>query len=373
MALRNLSCANYSLWIAQRGGTKLVCKLDVAGISFNRALNGYSEANITVAMNAKCANALSSVNPWQHELLIFRDEQMVWCGPLIQIRYSPSTSRIHLYARDLWAWTHKRLIEIQGEDYDVEEVDAKDVFEWILNHAYNKQPWNMTWNLSPTGIPITRYYPGFTEPDRWGGQYLNCGQELEDISTYGVDFTVINRTLYGGSLVVNPPRDITLKIADQNWVKAPDIAVNGAEMSTRTAVAGGSGGYYGFYDDQMYIVESDSDTEFGLLETFITKPELDDEDTTVLPNAITQEAAGRHLLLSQPIALIQGGQLSGNSPFDFNDLIPGMPISVGLLNSIRNLDNNYRLVGLQVEVNETSETVNLELTLPGVSDVVGEM
>lgn len=371
MALTNLSCSQYQLYIAQRGGKTLVCQLKGASeIRFNRTLNTHSEANVTVAMDTKCTDALSGVNPWQHELLIFRGEQLVWCGPLVQIKYSPSTSKVALYARDLWAWTDKRFIEIKDKDYDVEDVDSVEVFKWILSHAYDKQPWGMTWHLSPTGIPITRFYPAYIAPDRWGGLYLNCGQELRNITTYGIDFTVVNRTLYGGSLVVKPPRNIILKIADQNWVLAPDITVNGAQMSTRTAVAGGAGGYYGFYDEQMVIVET-PDSPFGLLETFTTKFELDDEDTTEEPNAITQEALGRHLLLSRPIALISGGQLAGNSPFDFNDLIPGMPISIGLLNSIRKLDNEYRLVGLSVSVSQTSETIDLSLTLPGISDVVG--
>lgn len=369
--MASLTCANYQIYVANRGGKSLVCRVDGAtDIRFNRTLNTHSEATITVAMNAKCKNALATVNPWQHELIIWRGDQMVWCGPLIQLKYSPSTSKITLYARDLWAWTDKRFIELRDEDFDVEDVDSAFVFDWILNHAYTKQPWNMTWHISPSGIPITRFYPAYMKGERWGGQYLNCGQELRNITSFGIDFTVINRTLYGGSLVVRPPRDVNLKIADQNWVSAPDIAVNGAQMSTRTGVAGGAGGYYGYYDEQMYIVTT-KNSPYGLLETFTTKFELDDEDTTQFPNAITQEAVGRHELLSKPIALISGGQLAGNSPFDFNDLVPGVPIEVGLLNSIRPLDSHYRLVGITVAVSATSETLDLSLSMPGVSDVVG--
>lgn len=364
-----LNCSNYEIYIAVKGGVPLVCKLKPAGISFNRILNDFSVASVTCAVDSACLTCLAELKPWTHEILIFRNSELVWCGPLMTIEYDPAESRVTLHGRDLLAWAEKRTVEIAGEDYDVEEVDIAEVFAWVLGVGYNKDPWNMTWTLGPTGIPINKFYPGYypADGDRWGGSYPIVASELRALAQAGIDYSVINRHLYGGDLVVTPPVDTTLKLADQNWAKMPKITVNGATMSSRTIVAGGSGGYWGWYDDQLWIESSDED--YGLLETFVNRTEVSDADTTETPNPITQEAAARHAILKQPIARISGGQLSGQNAYDFNLLIPGLPVEVGFLRPLRKLEINYRMTALTVEVTKDAEAINMSLSSPGIEEI----
>lgn len=361
-----LSCGDYDLYIAQRGGQKLVTRLTGASsIRYNRTLNDFSEANVEVGYSG-CVSSLTSVNPWQHELLIFRDRKLVWCGPLMNIKYVPSRDQIKIHARDLLAWTEKRFIEIE-EDYDVEEVDIKEVFGWVLYHGYTKDPWNMVWYLEDTGLPISRFYPG-KYGDRWGGLYPKVADELRTLSQSGIDYTVINRTMYAGDLEVRPPSKSTLHLSDKSWVEVPEITISGTQMSTRTAVAGGNGGYYGWYSDQMWIEET-ADLPWGLLETFTNRADVD-ADTTELPNVITQEAHARHEFLRQPLAYIEGGQLATVSSFDFNDMIPGVRMKVGLLEAIRDIETDYRLANVDISVNNDTEKIDMQLTLPGVATLL---
>jgi hypothetical protein len=368
--LRSLRCGNYEIYVANRGGTSLICRLTGStSINFSRRLNEVSEAKVSVALNSKCRECLSTINPWQHELLLFRNAELVWSGPILTIDYKQASARIDVYARDLMAWTDKRLIELADTDYEVEGVDVKEVFDWVLRHGYDKDPWGMTWNLTNTGIPIDKYYPAYLSPDRWGGSYANVGAELRSLAQIGIDYTVVNRVMYGGDLVVTPPVAETLKISDRNWAQLPDVSVNGTVMSTKTVVAGGSGGYFGYYDEQLWI-ESTPNAPWGLLETFTQRSDLSDVDTTETPNAIAQEAYARHQLLSQPLAYIKGGQLAADAPFTFNTLIPGVPISVGIVETLRDLLTEYRLYNVTVNVTPDSETVDIELVSPGVSDLL---
>lgn len=370
MAIQSLTCGEYDVYVAQKGGETLTCRLyGTTDIRFRRVLNDFSDANISVAMDSKCVNCLASINPWQHELLIFRNTEMVWCGPIMSIKYLPSDSKVEIYARDLLAWTEKRVVELVGEDYDVEEVDIREVFEWLLNHSYAKDPWNMSWDLKDTGIPVTRFYPGYYPPgDRWGGTYPVVADEMRSLSQAGIDYTVVNRQMYAGDLEVQPPNDSNIITMDHNWVKLPEILVSGTNMSTRTIVAGGQGGYYGWYDDQIWITESDED--WGLLETFTVRSDIDDAYTTEHPNPITQEAYARHALLSTPLVYVTGGQLAGDSPFAFNDLIPGVRTTVGLVEVLREIETDYRIYNVEVSVNKESEEISLSLSLPGVEGVV---
>lgn len=369
--MASLTCADYDIYVAERGGSVLTCRLGNAiKLRYNRILNDFSESTCEVAVNSSCADCLASINPWQHEVLIFRAKTLVWCGPIISLTYRPSTSRVTLYARDLMAWTEKRLISPVGIDgYEVEEVDIAEVFNWALTHGYEKDPWNMVWAITNTGVPISRYYPGYDPAtERWGGSYPVLGSELRSLSQAGIDYTCVNRTLYAGDLVITPPNPVTLKLTDQNWARTPDIQVNGAQMSTRTGVAGGNGGYFGWYDDQIWFEESTQ--PWGLLETFTPRPEIDEADTTILPNAITQEAAARHAILQQPVATITGGQLSGNAQFDFNDLIPGLPIEIGFAQPMRYLQTEYRMVSVSVDVSPKAEQIDMAVSTPGLDDPV---
>lgn len=364
----SLNCSNYEVYVSLRGGKQLVCRLKPIGITYTRILNDFSEAAITVAVDTACIDCLATINPWQHEILIFRSSQLVWCGPLMSINYQNSQDRVVLSARDLLAWTEKRYISIFNEDYDVEEVDIAEVFHWVLSHGYNKDPWSMTWSVGATGIPINKFYPGYFPPDRWGGTFPIVASELRSLAQSGIDYTVINRHMYSGDLVVTPPTTNLLKVTDQNWAKTPDITINGSTMSSRTAVAGGSGGYWGWYDDQIWVEES-GEHPYGLLETFINHSQMTDADTTTTPNVITQEAAARHSILKNPIARIAGGQLSGQNPYDFNDLIPGLPVQVGFFKPIRKLLIDYRLYSLTVDVSKEAEAINMSLSAPGIDEI----
>jgi hypothetical protein len=366
--MASLTCADYDIYVSERGGNVLTCRLGAAtDLSYNRTLNDFSEATVQVAVNSSCAECVASLNPWQHELMVFRAKTLVWCGPIMSMVYKPSISRLQIYARDLLAWTEKRLVEPIGEDYDVEEVDIGQVFGWVLNHGYTKDPWGMTWSIAATGVPISMFYPAVPEGDRWGGSYPVVGAELRKLSQAGIDYTMVNRQLYAGDLTVTPPNPTTLKITDQNWTRSPDIQVNGTQMSTRTGVAGGAGGYWGWYDDQIWFEESEE--PWGLLETFTPRNDVDEADTTILPNAITQEAAARHALLKNPIAYITGGQLSGGAPFDFNGLIPGLPIEVGFAAPMRNLQIDYRMYSVTVDVSSEKEEINMSVSAPGLEEV----
>lgn len=363
-----MSCGDYQVYIAERGGSRLKCGLPrITSIRFRRVLNEFSDADVEVAYGG-CHECMTDVNPWQHELLIFRSGVQVWCGPIMNITYSPSSDKIKINARDLMAWAEKRRIEIE-EDYEVFDTDVKDIFEWVLSHGYDKDPWGMSWIISETGIPMDKFYPGRYE-DRWGGTYPRVADELRTLANIGIDFTVVNRTLYGGDIEVKPPTTEVIYLTDSSWAVVPDVLISGTAMSTRTIVAGGLGGFYGWYADQLWVVE-ESDSDYGLLETFTNDSDTD-AYTDELPNPITQFAEGKHAALKQPLAFIEGGQLSRNASVDFNDIIPGVRAKVGIVENVRDIEVDYRIGSLTVQVNAESEVVDIGLIIPGLNEVIGD-
>ena len=370
----SLGCGQYEVYFKARGGDTFTCRArDLTSVSFSRVLNEVSEASITIAMSGQdeeCCACLGSINPWEHEIAIYRDGTEVWCGPIVNGDIDLDTMVASFSAKDLFAWTDFRWIELYNMDFELnDDTELTEVWDWILTHAYNQEPWNMDWQLGRTGIPLSeKTYPGYFDPDRWGGSYPNAGDELRTLVKSGVDFTVIRRTLIGGDIEINPPGQLPV-LLDKHWAKLPKITISGGTMATEVGVAGGNGGYGGWDDDQMWI-ERPYDKfriRYGLLQKFFIEASLDDEDTTQLPNAITQEAFNLRELKKQPFVYVTGGQLASDAPVDFDTLIPGAVVKLALTQTCRVIQSNYRLTNVNVTYDGTNEGVALQLTPEGAT------
>lgn len=381
-----LGCGEYRVLVQKRCASQFECELrGVSSISFNRVLNEISEATIEVGIDG-CCECLADVNPWQHEIAIFRNEALVWVGPIVDMDISEANDKAVFYARDLLAWADRRVVELADEDYEPEYTDLSDAYLWLLNHAYCKDPWCMTWSIDPVGIPMERYYPSFDKAggERWGGTYTNCGEEMKTLAEAGVDFTMINRHLWGGDTEVANPVSQNITLLDSHFQTKPDLKISGSKMVTRQVSAGGDGGYQGYFDDQISIYPevlgpitptllTENQTKYGLLESLNTTAIYDEVDTTVIPNPVLQDAKSRWDLLHEPYVYINGGQLSADAPVSFDEtLIPGGIVTIKLAGSCRQLSADkmrLRMVSVKVD-SQGGEVVSVELTPLGTQETL---
>jgi len=378
-----LGCGTYRVFVQYRGGLVYTCELlDVTNLTFTRVLNETSECSVTVTTG--CCGCLAEVNPWEHEIAVFRDDDLVWCGPIIDMDFDAAAETVQLYAKDLLVWADNRVVELANIDYDPSATDLSDAYQWLLEHAYCKDPWGMTWGIDPVGIPIERYYPAFDKAggERWGGVYVAIGDELRTLAEAGVDYTIINRHLWGGSIEVVNPVGGGVVLIDHHFKQAPVVKVTGSKQATRFISAGGDGGYSGYYDDQIYVYPpvvgpispsmlDQYQQRFGLIEKFSTTPTYDDVDTTSLPNAIAQDAKTRWDLLVTPYTYIESGELDNSAPIDFGtDLIPGAIYTLLLSATCRPLSyNQMRLKKVEVSYAGNEESVAITLQPLGTSSV----
>jgi hypothetical protein len=377
----SLGNGQYRVLIQTRCGNAYLFELhDLLEVSFNRVLNDISSAEVTVGFR-QC-DLLSVINPWQHEIAIFRNDVLVWVGPIIEMTFDQESEKVSISAKDLLTWADHRLVELANVDYDPDSTDLTDAYVWLLEHAYCKDPWCMTWSVDPVGIPVTRYYPSFAKSagERWGGAYVTCGEEMRSLSGSGVDFTVVNRHLWGGATQVVNPVASGIVLLDQHFHLPPVVKVAGSKMATRFVSAGGQGGYGGYYDDQisMYPATSgpitpllldETQSKYGLLESFNTIDIYDDVDTTSDPNPVAQDAKSRWDLLHQPYVYVDEGSLSDEAPLTFNrDLIPGAVYTVLLSESCRAVSEGLvRLREVNVSSSGEREEVRVSLSPLGTT------
>src|SRR5690606_19038527 len=76
-----------------------------------------------------CCNQLSEINPWQHEIHIFRNGELVWCGPIVDMSFDNAQGLATIEAKDLFAWMDRRFIRCT---IDMTEADLSMIFAAIF-------------------------------------------------------------------------------------------------------------------------------------------------------------------------------------------------------------------------------------------------
>jgi len=120
-----LGCGTYEAYFNERKGERHTCRIrNISSLSWNRKLNETSDATVSFSLNgweAECCNCVETVDPWSHELSIYRDGAEVWCGPVINGGIDLNSMTATYEARDLSAWFDHRWVELyvqEDEEFD---------------------------------------------------------------------------------------------------------------------------------------------------------------------------------------------------------------------------------------------------------------
>lgn len=374
-----LGCGQYEVYFKSRGGGTFIGRArDLTALRWGRKLDDVSEASISFSLNgsdtAACCGLAATVNPWEHEMSVIRDGEEVWCGPVTGGEIDTAGATASFQAKDLSAWFDHRWVEVRDTDVEFDEADITAVFDWLLSHGYDKDPFNLDWFVGdPLRIPITRTYVSYSpESERWGGVFPNIGSEIRDLLKSRIDYTTIRRVLIAGNLQTGASAT-PIPLNDKDWQTPPKIAIIGTAMATEQGVGGGNGGFFGYEDDQMWIERpNDADrAKYGLLQSFESAPELDQEDTYELPNMITQRAKELRAIRSSPFIYLQGGTLNQNATVTFDQLIPGRHFRVNLEQTCRAVRSDYLLIETSTTLSDTGEEVSITLVPPGLNEAGG--
>jgi len=100
----------------RRGESRLLAVPSVRGVTWGRVLGDVAQATVDVVVPASgrerddCCGQLGSVHTWAHTLVMFRDDERVWEGPVV--RKEDTVRGVSLTAWDVLGWTKKRRIRL---------------------------------------------------------------------------------------------------------------------------------------------------------------------------------------------------------------------------------------------------------------------
>lgn len=342
--MAELGCpGDYTVALFARGGASQQGELfNAASLTWSRVLDDTSEAQVVVPYQGPdCCELLGDAWPWCNEIGLYRDELLVWQGPIETIVYGRETTTIN--AKDITAWLAHRVIRtlIDYSSTGLGAADLTTIAETLVRQALTLDDPNIEQYLLTvlSGITGERKYPA-------NGSYVY--DELAELARTGVDFTTIGRRLIIAGEV---PIARLPGLVDEHFAGELQVVKDGRLSATAAVVVGknvtGTAGGVG---------------TCGLLETLATEQEILDQASATAEAASIVKAGTFPITLQVP----DGSLLDPSAPIGINELIPGVIIPVTSSETCYELAADLRLKRLQVAFDSEGERVAVSLVPVGV-------
>jgi len=314
-----LGCAqNYAAAIHERGGRRRVVTLSgITRIGWERKLDDFSDATVVLAKakaSRACLRSLGPIEPWQHEVSLYRDGQRVWEGPLFD--FEESRASITLTARDPLAWLTRRALHTVAPAGPVNAAAYADtVIRDALGYAGQDPNLIPFLQITTTNSPTTQRE---TQP-----LTVTAGAELAEIAKAGLDYFAIGRSIH-----VLPDRvDYTVRpyrLREEHFLADLTVRKVGSEAATKAYVVGtGETG-------AAPVGEFGGPAAgYGLIENVSTSQNT--SDLGVLAG-IGAKVVGYGNPVPYTVLVPTGSQLSPRAPIGIPDLVPGRYIQVAIAN-----------------------------------------
>lgn len=339
-----LGCpASYTAAVFRRGGTHVLATLSgLTDLSWQRRLDAISTASVEVAKEqagSDCCAHIGATQPWSHELGIYREDALVWQGPIQTITEDADT--ITIDAADVIAWMQVRLIR-DAYDFTDSGKDQTEMAVYMIEQAYWPDDNHVREFVlsAPTGASAN--------PQKRDPYTATWYDALSDLVQLNVDYTTVGRRiLIGGDLsALTPP----LSLADSSFLGNLQLILDGSYLATRYCATGQQGnpvGCYGGVDDF-----------YGLVERVTSA----DSITTQWDADFTAQSE-RNAAYPLPlvVTLPSDASLNETAPVSINELVCGARVDLGLTTFCRNIRQRMRLSGVSAAWDGSFEKVGITL------------
>lgn len=342
-----LDCGVWRVFVATRGGGQLLAELDYETLTLSRKLNDVSLCSVTVlaAKNEDCMPVLGDLEPFQHEIVAFRNyrpgDTPSWAGPCTIPVWDPLN--LNIGARDLFTWVERRTLPFTRI---FTMTDLADIFGGYLADA-------LVQDASPN---ITAFFLG--EIGITGARTVTAasntmaGDALRELSRSGVDFTCIGRTLRYGGKAARTASTILYEPAvhfDPGG-STPKLAKQGLNMATRVVVKAAQDAAL----NQIVSTVGFPDDAHGLISQVVSEP-------LILDRLSATHAAADRLAFLNPAPLYLNLQLTPQAPIRFDELIPGIRIDTAFSLGLTTAQGTFRLQAVDMTSGAAGEVVGLTL------------
>lgn len=332
-----LGCAEtYSVWFTDGSYRQTVAQAKWGSITYERVLDQISTASVVLPDEyggASCMARFGGLEPWRYGLLIERNDQEVWSGPVTTV--ARQGNAIVVGAGDVLARYQKRFL-VRDATVNYDNTDTATVFrDVIVTHAAS--------SLDQWSVPVPNFIVGVAMTRALKPREFKYAWDLlQEILNSTIDAYVMNGVLYvwepmtgwqwqDGALkrqlagAYNSDFDLVYgTFTEESFSVRPDWTLDGTGQTNFPVVPGADTGEMGFRTYQ-YAEDLASQVTYGLLDMVDPDPIEIPEDTPA--ELVTQSLQARAntiaALRSHPPITIEAGVLSQSAPIDFDNLRPG--------------------------------------------------
>lgn len=345
-----LGCGDWEAFVQTRGGDMRLATLEYSDLAGGRILDEMSSGSVTVGVDGmtdqECCRVLGTLNPWEHELSMWRDGAEVWVGPIIEPEWAEQS--VSIPARDLFQWFERRLLPY---DRAFENSDLAEIFaQYALDALEADTSPNISLAPGPCGVTGQRFVAATA--------FRRAADEMRELARSGLDFTAIGRTIRTGGAAIPTPALPTLT---SEWVDRPRLRRAGLSAASEVTVIGAS---TTVPDVPISGVSGGASDPLGLVQLSFQEP-------SILDTASALSAADTRLEMLRNAPEYLTCVLLPDAPMDFADLVPGALVPVRLDVGCRRVEETLRLLSVSWRVAESEgivEEVSINLIPVGTEN-----
>jgi len=354
-----LSCATHTCAVYDRGGTTRLGPLDtVVSVRYERKRDDTSMATVTIqGPSWECQRLLEGTEPNRHELVIFRNGERVWEGPISHIEYTPT--EVNIEARDVTYYLF-RLIRRTATDASADPPPTLVAYMMqVLSTELARR------EAEDPPVNVLPYVKGYLSANtatthRVKPAYQNTVfEEIDDIARYGgMDYTVVGR-----SILLSDVHTVfyqTPPVSEADFMGPVIVTAYGLQHATYNAVTNGEG---------IFGTAGGPDPYYGHWETLYTAT-AEEGDTTPGNVDVMNRQALSGLVGMNPVPFLvrlpDGSQLNPNGALSIHDLVPGARIPLRATLTARTFSMMQKLDHVEVS-EDAGSTEQITVTLSTAS------
>lgn len=341
----------------------------LTAVKWNRTLNDTAEATITIAKGAAgvaCCGLLGRIEPYAHELTLYRDTELVWQGPVVRTRETRTTFVVE--AHDMTEWlvrtvntTVLRYVSTNTADPThqgpVQEIAETIVRLNLQGGLFASQPdWPaMLPYIVRLDDPVKASFEkdGSDDKSVWLVPIL---QILNDeLVPRGLEYTTVGR-----SLVLSRP----MTTADPAQAR---LTLNDIAGDVQIVRDGPTGASVVWVTNQ--VGAEIAGTQWGA--SGVVSPEYGRVDTLIKTSAegltaydlwqLARASYNGRFPVPTSLTIPDGSGLAPTAPVSMRQLVPGQRIDVAATGMCNDLTQPYRLADVEVEWGSSGEQVGVGL------------
>jgi hypothetical protein len=343
-----LGCGVYTVYVTARGGGRPLFSLPFTSLSWERVESATGSASILIDgisnYGEDCCKHLSELEPWKHEVRIYRDNQAMWWGAVTGRKLDNEQATVE--ARDLSVWSQRRRIGKQTIHVQADLATIAHDY-WVDAMSRDRSP-NVRFQTNLVGTLADRTVEA---------NVAMVDDQMGELVNTGLSWGVTARTIvFGVRQVQTVPAG---RLTDSSFMDQPAIDMDGLSQTNDLQVFGEGAG-----DDadkpEGRSRDQDSVQIYGLLEDVVTESDIKDSTSA------TEHARTQVDLLADPALTFDGGTLSTIAPVTINDLVAGGVIDIRLTQTCDDVAGIYRIIKVGGKAEASGqESIQLDVELSG--------